>query len=185
MPSTTFPGAPGIGEKGARDLIERFGPLRTCSRAPPRWSARCTAKACKTTPNADPYEQEPGHARLRRPGRCLARSSCARTTPILTPCQVYKELEFSASSRDMGRRRRHPHARITARSPSPKPLRRCRRDARRAPLAVAVQDPARAVPLGVIGLAGAAGEARSLPCTCRTHTPAARRSQPPQDRAAT
>jgi DNA polymerase-1 len=47
-----IPGAPGIGDKGARELIERFGNRwRRPSSAPPRWSAGRTAKACKTTPS--------------------------------------------------------------------------------------------------------------------------------------
>ncbi len=44
-----IPGAPGIGDKGARDLIAalRFGGRRRSS-TPPKWSARCIARACRT-----------------------------------------------------------------------------------------------------------------------------------------
>ena len=41
-----IPGAPGIGDKGARDLIVRFGSWRTRSSARTKSSARRIARAC-------------------------------------------------------------------------------------------------------------------------------------------
>ena len=46
-----IPGAPGIGTKGARDLIRRFGSVEGLPNTPLKWSARCIAKACKTIAN--------------------------------------------------------------------------------------------------------------------------------------
>ena len=47
-----IPGAPGIGDKGARDLIEQFGSVEAALDAPPKCSARCIAKACRTIASA-------------------------------------------------------------------------------------------------------------------------------------
>ena len=44
-----IPGAPGIGEKGAQDLIvSASARWKARSNTPPKWSARCIAKACRT-----------------------------------------------------------------------------------------------------------------------------------------
>ena len=44
-----IPGAPGIGDKGARDLIVQFGSVESCPRSGRRSaSARCIARACRT-----------------------------------------------------------------------------------------------------------------------------------------
>ena len=39
-------GVPGIGEKGARDLIAQYGDLETCSRMRPRSRTSASAKGC-------------------------------------------------------------------------------------------------------------------------------------------
>jgi DNA polymerase I len=43
-------GVPGIGEKGARDLIATYGSLDACSRTPARCRRRSTARRCSRTP---------------------------------------------------------------------------------------------------------------------------------------
>ena len=48
-----IPGAPGIGDKGARDLIERFGSRGSGARARRRsGTRRPTARACRITSSA-------------------------------------------------------------------------------------------------------------------------------------
>ena len=66
-----IPGAPGIGDKGAQDLIEHFGSVEAALERAAKWSARCTARACRTT-RAHPHEQAPGDHRDRRADRVLA-----------------------------------------------------------------------------------------------------------------
>ena len=43
-----IPGAPGIGDKGSVELIQRFGTWRRCWSTPPRSSARPIASRCRT-----------------------------------------------------------------------------------------------------------------------------------------
>ena len=43
-----IPGAPGIGDKGSVELIQRFGTLETCWSMPPRLSAKPIANRCRT-----------------------------------------------------------------------------------------------------------------------------------------
>ena len=42
-----IPGAPGIGDKGAKDLITASAPWKLLSTALPKSSARCIARACR------------------------------------------------------------------------------------------------------------------------------------------
>jgi len=55
-----IPGAPGIGEKGAKDLIERFGSAKGRWNTPRKWSGRRTGRASRTTSNKC-AEQAAGH----------------------------------------------------------------------------------------------------------------------------
>ena len=47
--SDNIPGAPGVGEKGAQQIIQQFGSIENASLTPTRSRARHTARAFKTT----------------------------------------------------------------------------------------------------------------------------------------
>ncbi len=68
-----IPGAPGIGDKGAQDLIEQFGSVEAAHRAGRRSGAQSLPREPAEQRRADPHEQAAGDHRDRCADRIRAR----------------------------------------------------------------------------------------------------------------
>ena len=77
-----IPGAPGIGDKGARDLIERFGSVEAAIERAAEVRAQDVPREPAEQRRAHPDEQAPGDHRYRRAHRVSTWNRCARTRPI-------------------------------------------------------------------------------------------------------
>ena len=97
-----IPGAPGIGEKGARDLIEQFGSVDGGARPGGRGDAEDVPREPAEQSRADPDEPEAGDDRLRRSGgfRSGACAAAGAGRGRLKP--LYKELEFFSHLKELG-----------------------------------------------------------------------------------
>ena len=97
-----IPGAPGIGDKGARDLIEQFGSVEAALERAAEVQRKMLPRKPAEQRRPDPHEQAPGHHRHRRAGRPFdAASVKAQPFDAAALKAIYKELEFHSLLKEL------------------------------------------------------------------------------------
>ena len=95
------PGVPGIGDKGARDLVREFGPVESGPRARRRGEARGLPRGAQEPPRRTPSSRSSSSRCAPTPPSSWTSRRCRRQEPDRAAAHaLFKELEFQALARE-------------------------------------------------------------------------------------